>query len=85
MLTLPEDILAEVAAGELPKSLIRSIQAVKGDNPEAEMRRLIGEYKASGAHTAVVAKAQAKRQKEPPVRGVKKTTTIGDGRGKKAA
>ena len=61
LLKLPADILEQVAAGKLTKSLIREVQKIKGENAEEQQRQLIADYKATGSHTAVAEKVQAKR------------------------
>ncbi len=73
ILTLPEDILAEVAAGTLTKSLIKEVQKLK--DPE-EQRRLIVEYKESGSHTAIAGKVKAKKSGKTPSH-IKKSFTSG--------
>jgi ParB family chromosome partitioning protein len=60
LLKLPEDILEQVAAGKLTKTLIREVQKIKDPN---EQRKLIEDYK-SGGHTAVVEKVQDKRTEQ---------------------
>ena len=75
LLTLPEDILAEVASGQVPKTVIRELQSLKGANAEEQQRQLIADYKKSGSLREVEGKVKAKKGKAPSL--TKKSFTSG--------
>jgi ParB family chromosome partitioning protein len=56
LLELPADILADVAAGLLPKSLIREVQKLK---TEEEQRQMIANYKSGETFGSVTQKVKA--------------------------
>lgn len=73
ILSLPADILAKVASGAIPKSVIREVQKVRDENRQ---RELIAQYEQGGSYGEIEKKAGKQRVASPPTRGVKKTAVI---------
>jgi len=80
LLKLPDDILDKVRSGDLPKTLIRSIQAVKAgslDKTETRQRELIAEYEETGKLNAITEKTVSKPGKKA-AGGVTKSIPVDD-------